>query len=183
MRIIFCDIDGVLNSVSYIRRMEPKWGALGTTFDDPKNQMDPVAVARFNRIVQLTKAKIVVSSTWRLSFQRRHKNALDALIRCLRSYGIQGEIVGMTPEGFGLGRRRGNEIQAWLDDYGQDVKKFVILDDDSDMEHLMPYLVKTAYPDGLMEKHIPQVLAMLGINPARSFRAKAWLRFDRAKMK
>lgn len=185
MKIIFLDIDGVINSVSYIKRMKLIWEDLGPGqgWDNPKNQIDPLAVARLNRIIELTKAKIVVSSTWRLFFLRRTQDPVDAMARCLKSYGISGHVIGVTPEGFGLGRRRGHEIQAWLDHYGQDVEKFVILDDDSDMEHLMSYLVKTPYPDGLLEKHIPQVLAILGIDPAKSFRAKARLRFNQTKIK
>ena len=51
------------------------------------------------------------------------------------------EIIGRTKR---LGTDRGIEIQQWLDDNKDlDIEKFVILDDDMDMEHLLRHLVHT----------------------------------------
>lgn len=70
-KFIFLDIDGVMNSnLFYSERTQDKryeewikdyskhiaWGACN---------IDPRAVKRLNRITDTTKAKIVVSSTWR----------------------------------------------------------------------------------------------------------------------
>jgi hypothetical protein len=43
---------------------------------------------------------------------------------------------------------RGEEIQAWLTE-NPDVTQFVILDDDSDMAHLIDHLVQTDHKVGL----------------------------------
>lgn len=55
----------------------------------------------------------------------------------------------MTPRLYG---KRGEEIQNWINSFDQVIEKFVILDDDSDMEHLLPYLIKTSYEFGLTDK-------------------------------
>ena len=47
-----------------------------------------------------------------------------------------------------FGKKRGIEIQTWLDE-NPGVEKFIILDDDSDMVHLMPHLLQTDGEFGL----------------------------------
>jgi hypothetical protein len=49
MKVIFLDIDGVLNSGKYIIRLDG-------LFDNPTHQMDPEAVVRLNRITDETGA-------------------------------------------------------------------------------------------------------------------------------
>ena len=65
----------------------------------------------------------------------------------------------MTPK---LHVRRGLEIQKWLDDnpQGENVV-FVILDDDSDMEHLMDRLVQTDHEFGLTQEDAGKAILML----------------------
>src|SRR5512143_2968414 len=118
MKILFLDIDGVLNYGKYIKRLDGQ-------FDDPKNQIDPEAVVRLNAITDLTGCKIVVSSTWRLAFLNRMAEPLRSLQGCLRSYGITGEVIDMTPnKPNALRNQRGKEIQAWLDEHLNEVDKF-----------------------------------------------------------
>lgn len=155
LKILFLDIDGVLNSGKYII-------SLAGGFDDPINQMDPVAVARLNTITDATGAKIVVSSTWRLAF-KRHPTPLDAITRCFRSYGITGDIIGMTIDKANAVRNcRGKEIQAWLDDNHGQVDVFVIIDDNSDMGRLLPKLIQTKFEDGLQDEHVEAIIDLLG---------------------
>jgi hypothetical protein len=41
------------------------------------------------------------------------------------------------------------------------VESFVILDDDADMEHLLPRLVQTSMDDGLQDRHVEKAVEIL----------------------
>lgn len=158
MKVLFLDIDGVLNSGNYIKRLDGQ-------FDDPQYQIDPEAVVRLNAITNLTDCKIVVSSTWRLAFLNRMAGPLRSLQGCLQMYGITGDIIGMTPNKPNCTRnQRGKEIQSWLDDHIGQVDKFVIIDDDSDMGRLLPHLIKTIFNDGIQDIHVRRIVEILGMN-------------------
>ena len=159
MKILFLDIDGVLNSGNYIIRLDG-------LFDDPKYQIDPDAVVRLNAITDLTGCKIVVSSTWRLAFLGQMADPLRSLQGCLRSYGITGDVIDMTPDKRNAIRnRRGKEIQAWLDAHYNEVEKFVIIDDDTDMGRLKTYHVKTLFADGIQDIHVRAIVDYLEMRP------------------
>jgi len=146
-KIIFLDVDGVLNHVDC-------WN------DNGKNphpaeivkggegvlKISIECVKQLNRIIKETGAKIVLSSTW-----RRHKNHYDFLLTA----NIKGEFIGETPDLlYDLSREtyRGTEIKEWLNEFGEDCK-FIILDDDDDMEDLMDHLIQTDYmANGLTEE-------------------------------
>ena len=101
--------------------------------------------------------KIVVSSTWRIG------NTLETMREELRSSGIDlNRVIGMTPVFRNLSRERGLEIQKWLDDHPE-VSEFVIVDDDSDMLHLMPKLVQTDTRLGLMWDKAADILTRFGV--------------------
>jgi hypothetical protein len=57
---------------------------------------------------------------------------------------------------------RGLEIQDWLDNH-PGVTDFVILDDSSDMAHLMPKLIQTDDATGLTQAHVAPALRLLGV--------------------
>lgn len=155
-KVLFLDIDGVLNSGKYIKRLDGR-------FDDPVNQIDPDAVVRLNAITDLTGCKIVVSSTWRLAFLGQMAEPLRSLQGCLRMYNITGDVIGMTPNKANAVRnRRGKEIQAWLDDHYNEVEKFVIIDDDSDMGRLKTHHIKTLFEDGIQDTHVRAIVSILG---------------------
>src|SRR5262249_32755556 len=143
VRVIFLDIDGVLNSEAFALKLEEKHRQLGHTSETAcdcfmlYSHIDREAVARLNRLVDVTSAKMVVSSTWRKKF------SVSELQERLDAHGLVGEIVDVTPDGYttdalrealGYGTRifRGHEIDFWLQQHTE-VERFVILDDDSDM--------------------------------------------------
>lgn len=151
MKIIFLDIDGVLNSMQYIIR-------LNGLFDRPENQMDPEAVVRLNRLTDATGAKLVISSTWRIPFL--NEGNLDALSRMIRSYKITAEVVGMTPRKFTSNRAQ--EISIWLHDTDLEVEQYVIIDDSvSDLDGLEDRLVATKFNDGIQDEHVEKAIALL----------------------
>jgi hypothetical protein len=177
LKVIFLDIDGVLNSEAYALKLEERHYQLGhaeppipndeTTCDCFKlyHQIDRDAVARLNRLVVTTSAKIVVSSTWRKRFD------LPELHRILSEHGLVAEIIGATPDGykdpelraaFGYIDRifRGHEIDYWLKQHPE-VDRFVILDDDSDMEMHKNRLVQTDCQEGLLDDHVELAIRMM----------------------
>jgi hypothetical protein len=141
MKVIFLDIDGVLNSRDYFMTCAP----FSTTLLAEK--IDPVAVERLNRITRATEAVIVISSTWRLGFQHN----LIGLKELLRRHQIEADVIGMTPNSSG---NRGAQIQSWLDDHRGEIEQFIIIDDDDDMNDLSDNLIKTTHEHGLQEEHI-----------------------------
>jgi hypothetical protein len=130
-----------------------------------ERQIDRDAVARLNRLVAETRAKIVVSSSWR--------KLLDPpeLHRVLVDHGLIAEIIGETPDGnhdlemlstFGHIDRifRGHEIDLWLRRHPE-VERFVILDDGSDMEMHKNRLVQTDCESGLLDEHVDLAIRVM----------------------
>lgn len=133
-KIIFLDIDGVLNSQLYYKTPAGERPVnLGFCGD-----IDTEAVERLNELIKETGAKVVISSTWRLN------RTLEEMQEILNKRGFVGEVIGMTPDmrcgEHGDSILRGNEILAWIKenraivgaDY-HDYRHYVIFDDDSDM--------------------------------------------------
>jgi hypothetical protein len=157
MKLVILDIDGVLNSRRYMLQVGDKW-------DDPAYQMDPLAVARLNRITDATGASIVISSTWRLAFT----HYLDKLQACMASYNITAPVIGMTPDmvvqqsdsGLYLAHgTRFDEIRSWLA-YNQPIDSFVILDDET-LDGLSDHHIQTQFDDGLLDVHVDRAIAIL----------------------
>jgi hypothetical protein len=136
MKVIFLDIDGVLNSQLYYEKIhddasyDPNDGFGGHLHD-----IDPQAVSFLNDLVNKTDSCIVISSTWRGS------KSLDYLRTILKKRGLEkwDNVIGVTPH-CGHDCVRGNEILKWVKDNKELLKKdyydfdsYVILDDDSDM--------------------------------------------------
>lgn len=145
MRIVFLDFDGVLNSRALVERSpKPHAPGLGLLAED--------AVARVERLCVDARAGIVVSSTWRLSFD------LPALREMLRAKGLATTPILDTTPMIPHKRGRGQEIQLWLDTAprarGWSVEGMVILDDDPDMLHLMPWLVQSSFETGVTDAHV-----------------------------
>lgn len=132
MKVIFLDVDGVLNSrqwyINNHNRHPERCGA--------DTAINPRFVRNLKKIVNKTKAKVVLSATCR---QEVKKSKHHYLRRIFKQYGI--EIYDYTPY---TGMERGIDIQEWLNRH-LDVTNIVILDDDSDMCHLEEYLVKTKF--------------------------------------
>jgi hypothetical protein len=114
MKVVFLDIDGVLNSERFL--------AVHPEKIFPRDYIDREAVKELNRIVH-TGARFVLSSSWRIAHR------VDQVQRMLDEVGFEGQIVDRTPL---LGRQapetRGLEIRQWLDENPLP-QVFVALDD------------------------------------------------------
>lgn len=146
MKVIFLDIDGVMNTEASMIAAHDK-GYDGSSADG----WDLNAVANLKRILETTGAEIVISSTWR--FERFQPE----LLRAFQMYGLPCWI-GVTPRKMSL-HSRGGEIAMWirdhLDECGVAIERYVILDDDSDMlDEQKPFFVKTHFRNGGLTKEL-----------------------------
>jgi hypothetical protein len=126
MKIIFLDIDGVLNSMDYLyayHNIQEAKGEEFTRFDIYGDCFDPRCCMYLEYIIRKTKAKIVLSSMWRFS-------GLSNMQQMWKVRNIFGEVIDVTPSI--VNSVRGAEIEAWLSTH-KDVESYVILDDDTDM--------------------------------------------------
>lgn len=142
MRVIFLDFDGVLNCYRSFERDR-----------SPVSLWDP-NLECLARLVKHSGARVVISSSWRYFYP------IEELTMALWAYGVDCEVLGRTVCRFGS-LPRGLEIQEWLDE-NPGVEFFCILDDEGDMEHLAPYLVRTSMETGLTDTHVAQALSLLG---------------------
>lgn len=137
MKVIFLDVDGVLNSSQD-----------GFTIKLGTNKH----LELLKQIVEKTDAKIVLSSSWRIS--NKTKSFIEAK---LNEYGMS--IISATPD---LGSSRGEEIKRWLRETNDFIESFVILDDDSDMdEYTRTKLVQTNRDIGLQETDVLKAIKIL----------------------
>jgi len=147
--ILFLDIDGVLNSVEWMKH--------GTMWGSNLGALDPVACARLDRVLAATGADIVLSSSW------RHSTPCEKMQTFLRVRGCpSARVIDRTPFGSEMrtrGGERGHQIQQWLDDHH--TPRFAIVDDSTDMVHLLPKLIRTPWETGLGDEHVELLIAML----------------------
>lgn len=134
MYLIFLDIDGVLNRGYDPSRVTPvDVGGLFQGGSRPNTNAGfdyhvESCVAALNTLIATTRAKIVISSSWRT------EHPYEELCGILHErFGVVGEIIGQTPDVIedaeGFTACRAAEIRAFLDQFEPDVEGVVILDD------------------------------------------------------
>jgi len=149
MKVIFLDIDGVLNNTSWLLDQN--------NFDN----FCPDNVKIFNHIIKKTNAKVVISSTWRLN----HPD----LKKIFEDQGVECDIIGYTPDlsecknGIYRGSERGTEIFAWIlkNWQNENIEKFIILDDENDMGKLKEFLIQTNMENGITGGNALQIINYL----------------------
>lgn len=138
MTVVFCDIDGVLNSAA-------TWG------QRPHAQaLEPRLVQRLDGFCREVGAVVVVSSTWRLLYP------YPELAELLRAAGLTVPIVGVTPQ---YGTSRAAEIQEWVWAHPE-VEAFLIFDDGADAA-IPGRFVLTESRAGLTELDVELARALL----------------------
>lgn len=116
MKLLFLDLDGVVNSVRFeIRRQEDK---VLSELPYPLSEFDPICVNYVNEILDKTDAKLILSSDWRFT---------DGIENIFNKVGFTHPIYGKTC--YGMSKGRGYEIQKYIDDCSDDVIAYCIIDD------------------------------------------------------
>lgn len=152
IKIIFLDIDGVLNNKHSKSRC---CGFIG---------IDNDKVKRLKQIVDATGAKIVLCSSWKDDWEPVDKECQpaesDYLDRKLKREGLR--IIDKTKD---LYWNRGEGIVNWINEHG--VENFVILDDeafDYGRYDLNRYHVETCFDSesgGLQDEHVEKAILLL----------------------
>lgn len=146
MKVIFLDIDGVLNCQdTFIKRYEKK---KITGFYEL--EIDINMVKRLSDIIKETNALIVLTSSWRIFF--KYENGIlrsfdkgKDLVKLLNEYNLS--IYDMTP--FDRNRIRDIEISRWLNNH--DISNFIIIDDEKSELFKDNLILCNFYDDGLNE--------------------------------
>lgn len=142
MKVLFLDIDGVVNCKTTTQRHR---GYIG---------IDPYMAFLVGRIVEATDAKVVLSSSWRY-FEDGRAEVERQVVKCI-------DVTPNLPISGGVEAcERGNEIQAWLTEHPE-VERYAILDDDSDFLPDQP-LFKTSWETGLTEEIAGRVIQFLNV--------------------
>ena len=162
-KVIFLDIDGVLNT---------KWWYAQMNRNTPKDKygyaFDPNAVSNLKYILDQTGADIVISSSWK-SF------GFSELEEMWEERGLPGKLIGITPnsvsdemllnadlDNMELFSIRGMEIKDWLSKKGRSISHYAIIDD---MDNMLPeqqsHFVKTDPEIGITKENADQVIAII----------------------
>lgn len=150
MNIIFLDVDGVLNSINKLIEVYNKTKKPHSGYSYP---FDEKCLKNLQILVRETNSKLVVTSTWRRDIEGK-----QTLLNALKDYELDKEVIGYTP--ILLGEKRGVEIKKYLCTL-EDRPNFIILDDDKDMEELLPFLIKTDIQTGLTPANVQEAIIKL----------------------
>lgn len=153
MKVIFLDIDGVLNCQSSKSR-EPG-GCTG---------IDDARVKLLREIVDATGAKIVLTSTWQMEWK---PEGITSSGRYLINKLWRERLKIFSRTGKWNWNDRGQGIIDWISNAPENVESWVVLDDEIFDDYsrcgIMPHLVLTDfYSDGLNETHVEKAIELLG---------------------
>jgi len=181
VKIIFLDIDGVLNCESAYRNGECQYQEW-IWEDGRKDHYQRFCVRSkelLNKLIDETGAKIVISSTWRHS-------GIEFMKKVWEMEEMIGEIIGITPSlrtkglhiprGMEIGYYLNNDLQfqhinwdeviqqEYIDKSG--VENYIIIDDDSDMlynqrNHFVHVLPSPRNKDGFNQHYYEMAKSML----------------------
>ena len=153
MRVIFLDVDGVLNSNPAMRGGKPTGGILG---------VDEDKLPVLQEIIMRSGAFVVLTSTWKHNWGTPWQpGSVRYLTDKLRQFNI--EIMGITTES--VPGERGKGIRRWLEYHGP-FDGWAVLDDDIFPDYaqngILPRLVKTNfYRGGLTKEKIELCVNLL----------------------
>lgn len=148
VRIVFLDIDGVLNRYG---------GQFGPILAHPD------CVKHFNRIICDTDAKVVVISNWRHLVLNGHMDRLG-FEQMLRSHGIHCSVLDVTGDNSDGLCVRGWQIRDWLSGRYDKIESWVVLEDSPDKLMLTMPIVVTNGSIGLTKSDAEQAISLLMVN-------------------
>lgn len=148
MNVIFLDIDGVLNC------SESKSECFGYT------GIDNVKIKRLKRIVEETKAKIILISTWKeFWFKELHNKPLQDNLANYLDRKFKREQLSILDKTTDINGSRGQGILKALTKYA--IENFIIIDDekfDYKELNLLPHLIKAEYSNGGLTEKLTEII-------------------------
>lgn len=159
MRVLFLDIDGVLNGHDYS--------------DEAKScNIRRECVFRLNRVVKETGCKIVISSSWRYMVHGGQMT-LTGFWYMLRTHGLVGHgpslIIGVTRKDRDIEKdERGEQIRAFIGDWnkrnpGNTISQYAAIDDcDIGITKAKVPLVLTDGSKGMSDSDAERLIFLLG---------------------
>lgn len=161
MNYIFLDIDGVMNNrIDWMSKVDNK----SEQFHDHRMFCDE-AWEMLSDVCKRTKAKIVLSSSWRLGFKNRNGYVVcksndcslsQKLLFYFEKYNI--DLVGLTTNHYDY---RGKQINDYVKRNLFATDKWVVLDDeDSDIKGYCKeeQMIKTEFETGLLPEHCEKII-------------------------
>lgn len=157
MKVIFLDIDGVLNSEEFLR-------------NNQNEMIDRNNVNILKNVIDKTGAVVVMSSGWRLWFDD-NMMPRDGYSQCLYDILLEFDIkvFDKTPDfsteeiriNKTFSKVKAKEIIAWLSEH-ETVDKYVVLDDlNLNNEEVNSHLVRTNAQVGITEDDAMRVIEMI----------------------
>jgi hypothetical protein len=143
MKILFLDIDGVLNSMRNVRA----YNRFPMPNVESEAELDPIAIGMIRKICDLTKSSIVLSSTWR--------DYVDP-IEFGKKYNLP--IVDKTISG-----SKARSIRLYREERPE-IVKYAIIDDD-DMQDVNNNQVFTDLDNGMLCEHFFKLMELLIDDP------------------
>ncbi len=149
MKVIFLDFDGVLNSEKYVRS-QSEYGVI----------IDPTRMVLLRQIIDITDARIVLSSSWREHWEKSDESCNHtgkAINKIFNQFNLK--IFDKTPS---IGGNREEEIVSWLKSNPK-TENFVVLDDRFlDSPIIRGHFVKTDnYRSGISEENVNEAIKIL----------------------
>lgn len=173
MKVLFLDIDGVLNNHAWL--MTEPARMIEIPPDDRgrpvyyAGRFNPDLVSELNRVIDETGANIVISSSWRIMGGEMLTNVFELV-------GIKGKIIGLCTgddmidpkTNLFLGAaQRGTLIRNWLDLNGErwGVTQWAVVDDSGDMDKVRDRFVQTDFTEGLTRENADDLISLLSETP------------------
>lgn len=157
MKVLFLDIDGVINRFKY--------------YDDGKlnNELDEDCIKRLSNIIESTNCKIVISSTWKAS-----PHLMDILEDDLFPHLPAGCVAGCTKTHIPQVQRE-TEIREYLAEHKDEIENYVIVDDyDFELKSFLNggHCVITDALDGLTTEDMKECIQILNKERNQNDRSK-----------
>lgn len=151
-KVIFLDIDGVLNGNLFV----PKDDKFGVLIDNTRLNL-------IKQIIDVTDAKIVLSSSWREHWEKNETKCDDIGKKINEIFAAKGlSIFDKTPK---YHNDRKQEIIDWLQDHPE-VSQFVVIDDNPFAEDILRnhFVLTSHLRYGIDEDDAEKAISILGSN-------------------
>jgi len=160
--LVFLDIDGVFTSSRVHYAHNAEYGMW--------HRFDPVAVDFLNRIHDTYPVEFVLMSTWKNNIKYDHKMIEHWVRSAFANSGFRGMIAKpwkADPDDFAVMKRwdRAHEVKDYLENFGEDVKDFILFDDNAyRFKEILGKgrLVRTDPDNGLLHKHMLNAMSIMG---------------------